>query len=434
MKWLLSILFAALLMGAGRVQTRDAKTLEGEVSLSDATVIVHGAAGGDTRIAWDEIARLSLRAMQAVEIEMARAGATLPDGWKNQDIGNVKFPGAAACDAKGDFTINASGWGAWGAKDSLHFTACSLEGDGQIIAHVARLDNAHGPVVAGVMIRQSLAPDAPMAGTCLYPSGEVRLTRRPVGPAHEFKRVEDAAPQSWVRLTRAGDTISGFRSTDGKYWQLVDTRKVPMERSVLIGVAAWTTGNAWLGSAQIDSVRIVPGTPGLSYFPGGDALAQGIVLRDGNILAATIVGIHQAGVHFDHGGKSSVLPREQVARLIFSPVPPDFAAPRDKSGILLTSGDFIEGDVTALSLQPVEWPRKPQLKATVRSVLFGARSFETAKEVIAVDLSPLTPVAAAYEVRMTDGSLKRAKSVTIVKEGVIVDGQKVADVIDVRRL
>jgi hypothetical protein len=433
MKLILPMLSAMmLLLGLGRVATRDGKTIEGDIALEDNAVVVHGST--ESRIAWDQIAHLTMRAAPADQIEIAPQGASLPTDWKNRDIGNVRFPGSATCDAKGAFTINASGWGAWGASDSFHFAYRPLDGDGQIIAHLTKLDTSNGPAVAGVMIRQSLAPDSPMAGACLYPSGEVRMPRRPVAGSTAFKPNEEQNPQAWLRLTRHGEMISAFRSHDGKFWQLVDSRKIAMDQKVLIGLCAWTTGNAWTGGAQIDSVRIVPGTPGLSYFPGGDSLSQGIMLRDGNIIACEIKGMDAIGIHYDRAGKSESIPADRVARLIFSPVPPDFAAPTEKTGVLLTSGDFIEGEVTGVSVQPVEWPRKPQLKVSARSVLFGPRNFETAREVIAVDLAPVTPAAANFEVRTTDGSLTRAKTVTVTKEGLMVDGVKTADVAQVRKL
>jgi hypothetical protein len=362
----------------------------------------------------------------------------LPQDWKNQDIGAVKFAGSATCDAGGAFHLTASGWGAWGAQDSLHYAYRALEGDGQIIAHVAKLDATHGPVVAGVMIRQSLAPDAPMAGACLYPNGQVRLPHRPEISLAEFKHADEAPQQQqqgWVRLTRRGDQLRSFRSTDGKFWQLVESREVSMNRSVLIGVAAWATGNAWIGAAQLDSVRIIPGTPGLTYFPDADPLvAAGIVLRDGSAIAATVTAMDDNTVHYDRDRQSATIPVAQVARLIFSPLPPDNAAPGDHTGILLTSGDFIEGDNIAINLQRVDWPRPPQRKASVRSVLFGARAFEIAREVIAVDLAPISPSPAAYEVRTADGSLIRAKNIAIQKDGVTIDGKLTPNVTDIRKL
>jgi hypothetical protein len=425
-------LLLPLLCAAGRVETRDGKTLTGAVSFADNAVVVRQAVG-ETRVPLDQVGRAALSYVEPAKVQ---AGSPLPAGWKSQDVGGAKFPGSAACDGAGLFTLTASGWGAWGAVDSLHLAYQTLEGDGQIFARVVKLDDAHGPVVAGVMIRESLAPDAPMAAACLHVTGEVHFTRRPAdGPLKEFKATDpDPKATAWVRLTRRGEDVVAFRSPDGKFWQRVDQYKVPMGKSVLVGVCAWTTGNAWPGSAQVDSVHVVPGTPGLGYFPGGDRFVQGVLFRDGTRVAATIVSADaKVGVRYERDGQTLTAPLDTVARLVFSPVPLDNAEPKG-SGILLATGDFIEGDVTDIATQPVDWPRPPQLKAGVRSVLFGARTFETAREILCVDYAAVAPTPAAYELRTADGSLLRAKQVTITKDAVTVDGAPVKNVAEIRRL
>jgi hypothetical protein len=303
------------------------------------------------------------------------------------------------------------------------------------MARVGRLDDAHGPVVAGVMIRESLVADAPMGATCLHGTGEVHFTRRPGhGALKEFKLHDpDPKASAWVRLTRRGDELTAFRSADGKNWQRVDQFKVPMADDALVGVCAWTTGNAWTGAAEVDNVRVVPGTPGLTWFAGGDPLLQGIVLRDGSELAGTIVSADKTTVCYERGGKGYTTALDRVARLVFSPVPPDMPTP-GRPGILLANGDFIDGEVSDVSVQPVEWPRPAQLKATVRSVLFGTRSFETAREVVFLDFTEVMPTPAAYEVRTRDGSLLRAKELSLTSEGVRADGMPVADVVELRKL
>jgi hypothetical protein len=429
------IFAAALLMGAGKVQTRDGKTLEGEIAFEAGAVVVHSPA--ERRIAFDQIARVITDARPETQIAASSAGAKLPEGWKAQDMGKVKYPGSAVCDDGGRFKLTASGWGAWGGKDSLQFAYRTLKGDGQIIAHVGKLDTSRGPVVAGVMMRESVAPDAAMAGACLYPSGEVRQPRRPAGTMKEFKPADGPHPigQSWVRLARKGEMVTAYQSSDGKFWQLVDTHKVPMAEAVLVGVAAWTTGNSWNGSAEIDSVRVIPGTPELTYFPGDHSPAEGVVFRSGNVVAAKVVSFDSStGLKYERDGKQETCPAEEVARLVFSPVPPEQAAPAGRPGVLLSSGDFVDGEITSVAFKPVGWPQHPVLKVSVQSVLFGVRSFEVAKDVIAIDFTGITASPAAYEVRLRDGSVVRAKTVSLQSGGAMVDGHVLTDIAEIRKL
>jgi hypothetical protein len=428
----LLLLGIPLLLAAGRVQTRDGRTLDGEVSAADGALVVR-AASGEVRVGMAQVSRAWFDYQPAPTPE---AGLPLPRSWNARDVGSVFAPGSSACDAGGVFTLTASGWGAWGAKDSFQFAYRALRGDGQVIARVVKLDDSRGPVVAGVMIRESLAPDGMMGATCVHGTGEVHFTRRPAtGPLKDFK-LQDPDPKAggWVRITRRGDELMAFRSVDGKYWQRVDQHKVPMGQDVLAGVCAWTTGNAWTSAAVIDNVLVVPGTPGLTWFAGGDPMLQGIVFRDGNKLAATIVAAEKETVRYERDGKAYTAPVDRVARLVFSPVPPDMASPGGP-GILLANGDYVEGDVGDVSVQAVEWPRPAQLKAAVRSVLLGTRSFEVAREVVLVDYGRVTPAPAAYEVQTKDGSVTRAKVVTLRQDGgVEADGVLVRAVVEIGKL
>lgn len=120
--------------------------------------------------------------------------------------------------------------------------------------------------------------------------------------------------------------------------------------------------------------------------------------------------------------------------MIFNPLPPEQAAPSGKPGVLLSSGDFVDGDITYVADKPVGWPQHPVLKVSVQSVLFGVRSFEVAKDVIAVDFAGITASPAAYEVRLRDGSVVRAKKVSLQSGGAMVDGRVMTDIAEIRKL
>jgi hypothetical protein len=423
------------LLGAGSVQTRDGKTYEGDVTPADGALVVRPPDGGaETRVPWDSVARATLRRPPKPDRPVGSADGRLPAGWESHDIGDIHKPGSVACDEKGAFDLQASGWGAWGPDDSCHFVYRALDGDGQIIAHLAKVDDSRGKVVAGVMIREGLDPAGPMAGATVYPSGEVRFNHRPAEKMAEFKKPEDVAARPWVRLTRSGDTFTAYASRDGKNWEYVRGQTIPMKSQALVGLVAWTTANTSLGEAQLDSVVVAPGPVGGTYVEGGGGPREGIVLRDGTVLAGTIKSADVAAVKLVRPDGVQSFPRDQVARLVFNPPPPDLLTERHTPGVLLTNGDFIEGEVTAVAPRPVTWPRPPQLHVGVNSLLFGARYFETAREVVAAVTADITPAPAAFEVRTADGSVYRAKTVEVTAAGVVTDGKPTADVAEVRRL
>jgi pectate lyase len=98
--------------------------------------------------------------------------------WKVQDIGEVPIPGSTAL-KDGVITLKGSGKIA-GWKDSFHFAyqAVGFSKRGEVIEITARVDKvgkAHVEAVAGIMVRQDLAPNSPfmLAGIGYAANGDV---------------------------------------------------------------------------------------------------------------------------------------------------------------------------------------------------------------------------------------------------------------------
>ncbi len=313
--------------------------------------------------------------------------SSLPEGWRNADIGAVRWPGGATGNGNA-FTLRASGWGAWGPDDAFHFVCRELDGDGQIIAHLASVDDSHGKMAASVMIRESVADGAMFAGATIQPNGEVRLSRRMPTNAPQFLPAENiSAPRSWIRLTRRGDVLTAYSSTDGKFWQQIESRPVAMKSRALIGVAAWTTANTSCGELKLDSVQIIPGTPAHTLFANADPFAQGVVLRDGAKLPGTIRAADTNGLTLVRDGKDEIVSWSRIARLVFNPAPADFAKQRTP-GVLLTTGEFVEGDLGVVRESEPDEKRRVRVQLVMRTLLFGERTFDAARDVIAVVVDP----------------------------------------------
>src|SRR6185295_12465741 len=66
-----------------------------------------------------------------------------------------------------------------------------------------------------------------------------------------------------------------------------------------------------------------------------------------------------------------------------------------RTGVLLAKGDFVDGDFRSLE----------NGRVSLSSVLFGVRSFDATKEVVAVALRDPYPSSAPFEVRLRDQSV-----------------------------
>ena len=134
----------------------------------------------------------------------------------------------------GTYTVKASGADISGTSDQFHFVYQPLNGDGTIVARVAIVQNTNPWAKAGVMVRETLAANSTEAMILIAPSGKASFQRRTAtgGTTAATNLTGPTAPY-WVRLVRAGDTLTGYVSPDGISWTLVDTTTVAMASNCL---------------------------------------------------------------------------------------------------------------------------------------------------------------------------------------------------------
>ncbi|MEV4017378.1 hypothetical protein AB0J35_43490 [Nonomuraea angiospora] len=144
-------------------------------------------------------------------------------------------------------------------KDKYYFVHQPLKGNGSITARVAdmtgqiRLPDAvpgvrnvkEGVVPwakAGLIVRQSLEQGTPYAAVMLTGAHGVRMQ---YNFTHDVPGGPHNGPQ-WLRLTRSGETITGYESDDGKTWTEVSTVKLAgLPETVEIGLFATSPGALW---------------------------------------------------------------------------------------------------------------------------------------------------------------------------------------------
>lgn len=165
-------------------------------------------------------------------------------------------------------------------SDQAYFVHKPLSGDGTVVARVVSQSDSHEWAKAGLLVKAGLAPGSPYAAVMVTQDHGVRMQANfdtdLAGPA--------AAEPRWLKLTRTGNTVTGYESADGRSWQQVDSVSVSLPRDVEIGlfvaspakyVTTRTGGGtsmgvlATVGTATFDSVsatgtRAIPDWAGQS--------------------------------------------------------------------------------------------------------------------------------------------------------------------------
>ena len=186
--------------------------------------------------------------------------SSLPNPWLDLDLGAVGLTGSAACDA-GTYTLAGAGAGIAGSADACRYVYQTASGDCSVSVRVQSLTNTGPNAKAGVMIRESLSPNAREAGVWVTPSGGIQFTlRTSAGGSTSVTSSSGKAAPYWVRLTRSGNTFKAYMSTNGTTWTQLgkNNTNISMAASTCIGIAVTSGTTASLCTAVLTNESTTP--------------------------------------------------------------------------------------------------------------------------------------------------------------------------------
>jgi regulation of enolase protein 1 (concanavalin A-like superfamily) len=184
---------------------------------------------------------------------------SLPPGWTNTDIGSVGASGSASGSGT-TVTVRGAGADIWNTADGFHYVYRTLTGDGAIVARVASLDHTHDWAKAGVMMRESLAPDSRHAITLVSARRGLAFQRRvTTGGASTSTGGLAAGAPHWVRLARTGHVFTAQTSADGVSWRTVGTERISMAATIYVGLAVTSHTTATTATSLFEHVALTSG-------------------------------------------------------------------------------------------------------------------------------------------------------------------------------
>jgi regulation of enolase protein 1 (concanavalin A-like superfamily) len=188
----------------------------------------------------------------------ASAQTTVPAPWLAQDIGAPVIPGQSAGTAT-SFTITAGGADIWGTSDQFHFVYQRVTGDVDVRARIRSVSPASAWSKAGVMIRASLDPSSPHAYMLASAAKGLAFQRRAAaGGVSENTAGPAVAPPQWVRLVRAGSTVTAYTSSDGNTWTSVGSATVALPATAYVGIAVSSHNEFSATTALVSNVSVLP--------------------------------------------------------------------------------------------------------------------------------------------------------------------------------
>lgn len=182
---------------------------------------------------------------------------TLPSGgWQVTDIGSVSAPGTAChTAATGNIHMESYSTGFASTSDNVTFMYKPVTGNVNIVARIKKVSSGWN-TLGGIMLRNSLNPNSAYVSTsgldtrCAFDS--YRLSDGS-NSGYQGSSTNWAWPAyMWVKLSKTGNTITSYYSTDGANWILYHTFTVAMGSNIYAGLVSAGMGQ----SSDIDQVWI----------------------------------------------------------------------------------------------------------------------------------------------------------------------------------
>jgi hypothetical protein len=397
-RFLTSVVSTTLLLAlaagvhAATVRTLDGDFHEGEVRLESGALVVQPAAPGSAAV------KVALADLMSADFRVpAAAPAAATPRWSARDVGAVTTPGTTRFN-NGVVTVRAAGTGLGGAADAGQLVMQPVTGDAQIVARLASLSQSHTMARAAIMFRASMDPAAPAVAMAFQAAGNSAFQYRPKPGANTTIR-EGGAMQLpvYMKLTRRENTFTAYLSTDGENWSSVASQDVTFPASAFVGLAVSSNTEHAVTTATFEDVSVTRNLSLTAAAGAGSPASRGIVLRNGSVLTGQVRGVNATAVTLARPREPNLaVPLAHVSRVFLAPLTADVVSrlPENREGVLLSNGDFVEGQLLDLNDSRVK----------LSSVLFGIQRFETRRVAVVAYPTPAIAAKSRFHLRATDGS------------------------------
>ena len=181
--------------------------------------------------------------------------------WESGDVGGVSVSGAFG-QTNGVITITGDGADIWNRADAFHYIYLAMKDDVTLTVRVTDIQNTDPWAKAGLMIRQSLAPDSAYAMVLVTSAQGVAFQRRATAgrQAVTANVIPALHAPYWLRLKREGNTFTATASEDGTDWTPTNAVTIAMSDPIYAGLAVTSHHSGILCKATFDHLTVTGAT------------------------------------------------------------------------------------------------------------------------------------------------------------------------------
>jgi regulation of enolase protein 1 (concanavalin A-like superfamily) len=186
------------------------------------------------------------------------APGVLPSPWQTRDIGSP-LPAGSATFSNGIYTLTGGGTDMWKTSDEFRFVHQGVNTNNfTITAKVISLpSNIHPFTKAGVVVRDTLSANSiNFAMMVTAGSGASFQSRTTTGGLTTSTKQAGFTAPLWVRITRAGNTFTGYQSVNGTTWTQVAKATLAIGAGTHVGLAVTSHENGTPAQATFSNVTI----------------------------------------------------------------------------------------------------------------------------------------------------------------------------------
>jgi hypothetical protein len=285
----------------------------------------------------------------------------------------------------------------WSQADGFRYVFQAISGDASIAARMQKFDASNEEAAAGILLREN-QPTTRCKGAFLGAARDGLQFRRCENYWQEpVIWDEKATLPCWLKLSRYGRDVKAYVSDDGKDWKRIAATAMDLPKEMMLGFVIASPGRE-PSRATFEKINLSGGPPQMAYG------VKGIVLRGGSIIGGSVRSLDDSVIKIATGSGEVTIPRSEVALIVFQPATAEMAEALAgaRQGVLMSSGDFIDGEVQSVRGATV----------AISSVLFGARKHET-NEIVVAALREVSPQAGALRIELNDGSILQAGSAKV---------------------
>jgi len=147
--------------------------------------------------------------------------------------------------------------GIFGEKLSGQYIHQSVKGDFELTARVINVNYISDSSFGGLMVKNNTIEDSSYFGVASTSYEGVKTISKNQLGKFEINQKEGYEPSEWLKITRIGNTLTSYRSDNGKKWMELASREIKMDETVTYGLISGS-GNekGEMSHARIDHVSL----------------------------------------------------------------------------------------------------------------------------------------------------------------------------------